>query len=479
MARLHDQLYDDGYRGHNLEILLIRVLFCLFADDTGIFEKDIFKDFIENRTSIDGSDLGARLAEIFQVLDTEEDNRHSNLDEQLSYFPYINGKLFSENIPIASFNSDMRKALLDCCYFEWSQISPAIFGSMFQGVMDPEQRHNFGAHYTSEKNILKIINPLFLNDLENEFKKAKSSSRKLKIFLDKLASLKFLDPGTGCGNFLVISYKEIRKLELKALKRYFDLKGEQPDINLYCRVNIDQMYGIEFEEHPARIAEVALWLTDHQMNMMVSEEFGEYYARLPLRTSANIYIENALRIDWEDIISPHEVDFILGNPPFVSKQNRNNEQDEDMDIIFAGQSGYKTLDYVSCWFVKAMRFIEDSDIKVGFVSTNSITQGEQVASLWPLLFELGINIFFAHKTFKWTNQATNQASVYVVIIGFSNKEEAKKQLFDYEHPKSDPSEISVKNINPYLIDYDNLLITKRSNPISNVPEISFGNMPND
>jgi hypothetical protein len=372
----------------------------------------------------------------------------------------------------------MRQALLDCCYFEWSQISPAIFGSMFQGVMDPEERHNLGAHYTSEKNITKLINPLFLDDLRARFNQIKHSKRQLKALLKELAEINIFDPACGCGNFLIIAYRELRKLELDILKELYSAQGEL-DITVLCKVDVDQLYGIEYEEFPARIAEVALWLVDHQINLEVSEAFGQYFARLPLKKSANIIQDNSLRLDWNEVISSQEVDYVLGNPPFISKNDRSKEQKEDMSLVFTNVKSYKTLDYVTSWFVKASNYIQGTSIKVGFVATNSIAQGEQVGKLWQILFEKNCKIHFAHKTFKWTNKAKNQASVYVVIIGFGNFDISEKRLFDYENPKADPHEVEVNNINPYLVDYEDLLVLSRTNPIDDVPSMVFGSKPVD
>lgn len=316
MGKLHDQLEESGYQGHDLEVYLVRLLFCLFADDTGIFEKDTFKEFIEVKTAEDGSNLGAMLAQLFQVLNTPREKRMSSLDEHLAAFPYVNGKLFEEFLMIPAFNSRMREILLLCSALNWGKISPAIFGSMFQSVMDPKERRNLGAHYTSEKNILKLIKPLFLDELWEEFHKIKGNKRQLQEFQMRLGKLKFLDPACGCGNFLIITYRELRLLELEVMKEIY--KGQQAiGIQEIMCVDVDQFYGIEYDEFPAKIAEVALWLMDHQMNLRVSEEFGLYYARLPLKKSAKIVHGNALRINWEDVVPKEELSYILGNPPFL------------------------------------------------------------------------------------------------------------------------------------------------------------------
>lgn len=280
MGKLHDKLRNNGYSGHSLEVYLVRLLFCMFADDTGIFEKDIFLEYIENKTNEDGSDVGLHLNGLFEVLDKPENERQKTLDEDLMAFPYINGRLFRERLESASFNREMRQILIDSCRLDWSKISPAIFGSLFQSVMNPDERRNLGAHYTSEKNILKLINPLFLEELWEEFKKIKRNPRKLNEFHEKIANLKFLDPACGCGNFLVIIYRELRLLELEILKILLTHtdgdKQQVMDINLASKIDVDAFYGLEVEEFPSRIAEVSMWMMDHQMNMKLSNDFGFY-----------------------------------------------------------------------------------------------------------------------------------------------------------------------------------------------------------
>ena len=479
MGKLHDQLEESGYEGHPLEVFLVRLLFCLFADDTGIFEKDTFKEFIEAKTNEDGSDLVAWLAQYFQVLNTPTDKRLTNLDEHLAAFPYVNGKLFEEPLPIASFNSRMREILSECSSLDWGKISPAIFGSMFQSVMNPEERRNLGAHYTSEKNILKLIKPLFLDELQTEFQKVKSNKNKLAAFHQKLGNLKFLDPACGCGNFLIITYRELRLLELEVLKELYG--GQQViGIDQIMLVDVDQFYGIEYDEFPARIAEVALWLMDHQMNLRISEAFGMYYARLPLKKSATIVHGNALRTEWTDIVPKTELSYILGNPPFVGSKLLKKEQREEMAEIFSKVDNGKILDYVAAWYYLSAKLINDTSIKVAFVSTNSITQGEQVGVLWGvMLHEFQIKIHFAHTTFKWNNEAKGKAAVYCVIVGFANFDSKNKHLFNYSDIKGEPTEIACKNINPYLVDARDTIITRRSNPICDVSKMSFGNMPLD
>jgi hypothetical protein len=305
MGALHDRLKSIGYTGQALEVYLVRLLFCLFADDTSIFQRRQFQDYIEQRTAEDGQDLGERLGSLFENLNIPEEKRLKTLDEQIADFPYVNGSLFSQHLPTAAFDREMRDTLLECCALDWSKISPAIFGALFQSVMDEKRRRNLGAHYTTEKNILKLIEPLFLDELKAEFNRVKNTPKRLKAFHEKLASIKFLDPACGCGNFLVIAYREIRLLELEILRVLLKDESLSIDVvtfNILC--DVDQFFGIEIEEFPAQIAQTALWLMDHQMNMQVSEEFGSYFVRLPLRKAATIVHGNALQIDWREVVSP-------------------------------------------------------------------------------------------------------------------------------------------------------------------------------
>jgi len=480
MGKLHDRLKEIGYDGHPLEVYLVRLLFCLFAEDTTIFNKQQFQDYLEFRTSEDGSDLAPKLQELFQVLDTPSEKRFKNLDEQLAEFPYVNGKLFQEILPMASFDTKMRSALLDCCYIDWSKISPAIFGSMFQSVMNPKERRNLGAHYTSETNILKLIKPLFLDELWAEFENIKNNKNKLPEFHKKISLLKFLDPACGCGNFLVITYRELRLLEIAVL-RALNKSGQRfLDVSEIILLDVDMIGGIEYEEFPARIAEVAMWLIDHQMNMLISNEFGQYFARLPLKKSANIVHGNALQVDWEIVFSKEKLSFIIGNPPFLGHHLQSKSQKDDMIKVFANIKGTGVLDYVTAWFFKASFLVQNTNIKIAFVSTNSICQGEQASILWDQLINVfNIKIHFAHRTFKWKNEAKGNAAVFCVIVGFANFDTNKKYIFEYENINGDAQEISVKSINPYLIDAKNLLIKNLSKPICNVPKMISGSMPTD
>jgi hypothetical protein len=481
MGRLHDALEAGGYSGHQLERFLVRILFCLFSEDTGIFEPESFKLYLLNRTAPDGSDLGLHLSRLFDVLNTPPDKRQKNLDETLAAFPYVDGDLFAENLGFADFNSDMRNALLACTHFDWSRISPAVFGSLFQSVMDPKERRQIGGHYTSERDILKVIRSLFLDELRGEFERVSASKAELRRFHEKIASLRFLDPACGCGNFLVITYRELRSLEIEILKAlYPDAQQPQLDIQRLSLVDVDAFYGIEISEWPVRIAEGAMWLMDHQMNLRLSEAFGQYFVRLPLKKSPTIICGNALRLDWKEILPPDQCSFVLGNPPFGGKQFGNIEQKADMELISGNVKGGGVLDYVTGWYFKGGEYIQNTRIQVGFVSTNSISQGEQAGILWNELFHrYNLKIHFAHRTFAWESEARGKAHVHVVIIGFGAFETNGKRIYDYDSESGKVSVSPAKNISPYLLEGSNVVILSRSAPVSQVPEIVFGNMPND
>jgi hypothetical protein len=495
MGRLHDALKASGYSGHALEVLLVRLLFCLFADDTGIFQPaQSFRDFVEERTAPDGSDLGPRLGQLFQVLNTHESQRSKNIDEQLGQFAYINGRLFEETLPMADFSTAMREALLDACALDWSAISPAIFGSLFQSIMDEKARRNLGAHYTSEANILKLIKPLFLDELHAEFERVKGNRNKLFEFHKKLRQLTFFDPACGCGNFLVISYRELRELELKVLRADHELsahKGQLTvDVHGLIGVNVDQFFGIEIEEFPAQIAQVALWLVDHQMNLRVSVEFGLYFARIPLKSSPQIRHANALRLDWNDVLPAERCSYVLGNPPFLGKTYQSKEQKADLAAVMQGIHGAGDLDFVCGWYVIAARYIGQvtprhagldpaSMPQCAFVSTNSITQGEQVAVLWGEMQRLGMHTHFAHRTFQWTNEASGKAAVHCVIVGFGPEDQAIKTIYEYEDIKGLPHAVPVKRINAYLVDAPNIFLNKRTTPVCNVNAMANGGKATD
>ena len=476
---LHDALEAGGYSGHDLERFLVRVLFCLFAEDTGLIDRSAFTLYIENHTGADGSDLGAHLARLFQVLNTPENKRQKNLLVELAELPYVNGDLFSETLGFADFNRDMRNRLLACCRFDWSKISPAVFGSLFQSVMETRERRQIGAHYTSERDILKAVRSQFLDALRLEFSNLGSNKKKLKEFQRKLASLTFLDPACGCGNFLVVTYRELRLLELEVLKKLY--RGERVlDAQTLSLVDVDAMHGIEISEFPARIAEVALWLVDHQMNQQLSEAFGQYFVRLPLKKSAKVFHNNALRMDWNDVLPAKQCSFVLGNPPFVGHHLQNAEQKEDQQIVAAAIQARGVLDYVCNWYLKAAEYITGTSVSVAFVSTNSITQGELAGLLWTELFSrYRIRINFCHRTFSWQSEARGRAHVHVVIIGFGTTDAPQKFIIDYENDPENPTVVVAKNISPYLVEGSDLVLLNRTSPLGNVPGMIWGNKPTD
>ncbi|MCY3816626.1 MAG: N-6 DNA methylase, partial [Gammaproteobacteria bacterium] len=497
VGRLHDALHAANYRGHDLERFLVRIVFCLFADDTGIFEpRDIFLEFIETRTSEDGADLGPWLRQVFEVLNSPEEERSPLLDEDLARFPYVNGDLFREHLRTPSFNASMREALLDVCRFDWSNISPAIFGALFQSVMEPEQRRAQGAHYTTEKNILKVIEPLFLDDLRAEFERLKSrkDSRRradLRRFQEKLGGMRFFDPACGCGNFLIIAYRELRLLELEVIRELRTtaarLGQEELDAATLSLINVDQFYGIEISEFPARIAETAMWMMDHIMNNRLSLEFGQTYARIPLETSPHIVHGDALEMDWREVLPPEECSFVFGNPPFVGAKYQTPEQRAQVRRIAAlGKSG-GTLDYVTAWFIKAGEYLQEGSARIGFVATNSITQGEQVAQLWPILFDrCKLEIAFAHRTFAWGSDARGKAHVHVAILGLdrSDRAGAEKRLFSYPDILGEPEESRHKALSPYLFNAagltdPHLTVRGESQPINGMPKLIIGSKPID
>ena len=498
MGRLHDALEQSGYTGHDLERFLVRTVFCLFADDTGIFEpRDIFLDFLETRTREDGSDLGLWLSRLFQALDTPEDTRQKALDEDLARFPYVNGDLFRGPLRIPDFDAPMRQALLDACRFDWTAISPAIFGALFQSVMQPAQRRSQGAHYTTEQNILKVIEPLFLDDLRAEFarlKARKDTHRRLELhrFQQRLGTLRFLDPACGCGNFLIIAYRELRALEIEVLKelRAYRDDAETGELNVatfLSVVNVDQFYGIEIGEFPTHIAETALWMMDHIMNNRLSLEFGQTFVRIPLTQSPHILHADALEADWAALLPPEECSYVFGNPPFGGQSYQSKEQREQMRRLTNPHGRTASpLDYVGAWFLKAGAYVTGKT-RIGFVSTNSITQGEQVALLWPRLFdECKLEVAFAHRTFAWGSDARGQAHVHVVILGLDRRENmrSERRLFSYPDLNGDPEETRYAALSPYLFDVSGLsnphtIVRDISTPISDRPRMMRGVQPTD
>ncbi|MDE0004875.1 MAG: hypothetical protein OXQ29_19465, partial [Rhodospirillaceae bacterium] len=472
----------------------------MFADDTGIFEpRDIFLQFLEERTGEDGADLGPWLSQLFQVLDTPEPERQGNLDEDLARFPHVNGDLFDGPLRIPAFDATMRKLLLDACRFDWSNISPAIFGALFQSVMDQVERRAQGAHYTTEQNILKVIEPLFMDDLRAEFARLKSrkDNRRgfdLRQFHRKLGRLKFLDPACGCGNFLIIAYRQLRQLEIEVIRELRNIRmaaeAEKElafDAGILSIVDVDQFHGIEIGEFPARIAETAMWMMDHIMNNRLSLEFSQTYARIPLEKSPAIMHGDALETDWAEVLAPNDCSFVFGNPPFVGAKFQTTEQRAQVRRIAAlGKSG-GTLDYVTAWFIKAGEYIRSGKARIGFVATNSITQGEQVGQLWPVLFNrCGLEMAFAHRTFAWGSDARGKAHVHVVILGLDRREGARpeRRLLSYPDINGYPEESRHAALSPYLFDAGSLsdphlVVREESAPINGLRRLIIGSKPID
>ncbi len=492
ISKLHEGLLEANFKGRDLEVFLTRLLFCLFADDTDIFgDNGMFRRLVE-RTQADGKDLGSKLSELFDVLNTPDSERQSTLDDDLAAFAYVNGSLFAERLRIPAFDAKLRDMLMRCIDLDWSGISPAIFGAMFQGVLEahsPDEsrqatRRELGAHYTSERNILRVLNPLVMDDLREELAAAKHSKPRLQALYDKLPTLTFMDPACGCGNFLVIAYRELRRIENEIIESLFSSFGKMKgllDVSTLSRVRVSQFYGIEIDQSAAHIARVALWITDHQMNLETAELFGTTRPTVPLVDSPHIHRANALQADWTSVLPPERCSYVLGNPPFVGKQNQSDQQKADMEGVFAQVKGAGVLDFVAAWYMKAVAYIRQNPcIDVAFVSTNSITQGEQVAALWPALLHAGVKIRFAHRTFQWSNEGKGNAAVHCVIIGFGLREPDCCTLFDYgDGIKGDGHRIAAKRINPYLVDAPDVVMTSRRSPIRNVPEMAFGSMPND
>lgn len=492
MGRLYDSIRTINHYEkdelHTLNVFLTRLLFCFFAEDTGIFPiEHQMTTALQSNTQADGSDVADFFAQLFTVLDLPKDSEERRqFPASIQAFPYVNGALFKEKARIPNFNAKTRRLLIDCASMQWDDISPVIFGSMFQSVMDPEARRSLGAHYTSEKNILKLVRPLFLDDLEEELQQILSLSKgklnALKEFQKKLGSLRFLDPACGCGNFLIVAYRELRELELRTLMAMKEIAPQESlwiNVSMACKVTIDQFYGIELEEFPTEVARVSMLLMEHVMNMKVGKAFGDVIPSIPLKHSATIICANALTTPWEDIIKPEKLNYIMGNPPFAGTSTTSTQQKKEIDYVFNGERvGY--LDYVGCWFMIASRYMEHTNIKAAFVSTNSICQGEQVEYLWEKLFNLGINIFFAYRTFKWSNEAQNNAAVFCVILGFSYTN-CKKYIFS--EAKNDISDHYIKNtvsnINGYIIDGTNTVIKSSTTPLACQLPMARGNQPSD
>lgn len=480
IAALHDALLSSGYQGNSLELFLTRLVFCFFAEDAAIFEYKQFHEFVRDRTAEDGSDLGMKLAKLFETLNTEVDKRERLLEPHLMDFPYVNGGLFETNIQPPSMNSALRQIILESSDPDWRQVSPAIFGSMFEAILDPGQRSTFGAHYTSEENILKLIKPLFLDELYAQFDCAnKSKARKLELtkFHDSLSKLKFLDPASGSGAFLIVTYRELRRLEHRVISEILDNQGSLFQLSDLIKVSINQMHGIEILESSALITKVSLWLTDHQMNLEASQRFGQSFVRLPLPSLETIALADATTKPWGEIIALSDLDYIIGNPPYVGSRVMNADQKAGLRVASADLNGHRDLDYVCAWFLLAAKAMAEAPhIRSAFVTTNSVCQGLVCSIMWPHMFEFGIEIQFAHLPFRWTNKSQGVAQVHVIILGFSIAPRAPKLLFSYEGKDGEPIPRTVDNISPYLLDMSDYTVSRKTSSQFGLPASVFGNM---
>ena len=505
MGRLSDFIkryneFDTKDDIHALNIFLTRLLFCFFAEDTGIFDKDSFCQTLQATTQADGSDTNTFLQDLFEVLDLPMDSpQRANKPSHLTKFPYVNGELFREQYWIPEFNARTRRILLDCAKMNWAEINPDIFGSMFQAVIDTQQRGNLGQHYTSVSNIMKVIEPLFLQGLRAEYEQLTSLSndnahknrkaKRLDELLTRLGNIKVFDSACGSGNFLIIAYKELRMLEIKVWQAKLDMmKGNSQnlswDFGFDSVVSLDNFFGIEIDDFAVQIARLSLWLAEHQMNVKFHEAFGQSRATLPLKDSGHIVQGNSLRLDWQ-AVCPNDGEqeiYVVGNPPFGGSGNRTDAQTTDMEKVFVGFKKFKFLDFVTAWFWKGANYLKDShdkgsQAKMALVSTNSIAQGEQVAMLFPYIFELGVEIGFAYQSFPWKNNAKHNAGVHVVIIGLEMMNEGQKTI--YSQVDGIWHSEKVKNISPYLIAGSNITVESRDKPLYSGSKMVYGNKPTD
>lgn len=506
MAKIYDEivrLNPDLTSNHNhaLNIFLTRLLFCFFAEDTGIFDgEQLFTKTISDFTKDDGNDLHDFLDKLFESLDKEDKSTYQNY---LQNFPYVNGKLFTEKHPIPKMSAKIKKLIIECGNEDWKEINPDIFGSMFQAVASAEVRSGLGQHYTSVPNIMKVIEPLFLNDLKEEFAKANDDNKKLQKLLKRIYNIKIFDPACGSGNFLIIAYKELRKIEMEIFQKIQEVLGQTTLNIMLSNIHLHQFYGIEIDDFACEIAKLSLWLAEHQMNRIFKKQFGDCNPALPLTESGNIVCGNATRLDWEQVcpkglkgITVSQVQqmkiselqqtkqlelqgtgneiYILGNPPYAGARKQTESQKSDLDVVFNQFDKYRDLDYISCWFYKASEYINSTNnCNYAFVSTNSICQGQQVGLLWGKILSDNLEINFAYQSFKWGNNAKNKAGVTCIIVGISAKNTRLKTLYEGINI------VLVKSISPYLKANNSIAIPQTKNSISKLPKMNFGNMPND
>lgn len=468
---------------HALNVFLTRLLFCFYAEDTGIFAEAQMTSALQLYTKADGSDVDQFFTDLFTVLNLDANApERQAMPSHFQAFPFVNGGLFAVDEPVPEFGAKARRILLDCGSLDWSEINPDIFGSMFQAVIDPDQRGSLGQHYTSVSNIMKVIQPLFLDDLYSELEKSQGNERKLKSLLLRLQNIRVFDPACGSGNFLIIAYKELRKLEMEIIDA-LNAAGTQ-SVMYYSGIRLSQFFGIEIDDFAHEVAILSLWLAEHQMNTAFKAKFGYAEAALPLRDSGHIVCDNSLRIDWEVVCpkeneqgEPYEV-YVCGNPPFLGTTGRSQEQSDDMKSVFSDFKSIGYLDFVASWFWKAANYMAQSQARCAFVSTSSICQGDQVSTLWPPIFEKNISISFCYKTFPWSNNAKSKAAVHVVIIGLQNNVEVFLPHI-YEVNQTGVLCQTVRNISPYLLSGSSLTVSPRTKPFGAFSKMIFGNKPTD
>ncbi len=486
--------FDPRKRDHEISVSLARVLFLLFGDDTEMWKDssgaplpDLFQDFVKDHTARDGSDIAERLNSLFEVLDKAPIER-GGVSPELAAFPYVNGGIFEEHIELPHLGQDFRAGILAASAVDWSTISPAIFGSMFQSVRDAQTRRELGEHYTSEENILKTLNPLFLDEVRAEFQHIltlqKGQRQKLQDLWNRIGDIRFMDPACGCGNFIIVAYRELRGLELRIMDALATLtEGEgalalATDWTPLLKITLDHFYGIEIDEWPARIAETAMFLIDRQCDLKMKERFGVAPERLPIQEQSRILVGDALEVEWSSVCDSDVDVVVAGNPPFLGHISRTAKQTEQLRAAWDG-ADIGRLDYVTAWYAKAIKYFGAIDGRWAFVSTNSVTQGDQVPRLFGPVFQAEWRIKFAHRTFAWTSEAAGMAAVHCNIVGF-DRTSTGARLFDYETPWSQPKEMSATSINGYLVDGPNVLVSPRREPLSpDLAEVTFGNMPRD
>jgi SAM-dependent methyltransferase len=481
MGRLFDELlaanpemFDMAHGRHALNVFFTRLLFCFFAEDTSIFDEGGFTNAVGSHTQPDGSDVAEFLTDLFTALDTE---RNEDKPRHLARFPYVNGRLFTmapEHV-VPQFTKKARALLIESGTLIWRDINPDIFGSMFQAIVTPGKRSDLGQHYTSVPNILKTIEPLFLDDLKDQLDAGFDSVKKLEALLERISAIKVFDPACGSGNFLIIAYKELRRLEHAILERLFEIDPKHQMLYAESKINIENFYGIEIDDFAVEVAILSLWIAKHQMNAEFKEKFNLFIPLIPLKETGQIQAGNATRVDWSSVCRNDGTEeiYLIGNPPYAGSKTQTKEQRADYEFVFGGRPYSKNLDYIALWFIKGADYIKGTRAKLAFVTTNSVSQGEHAGLMFPMIFAMEIEIGFAYTSFRWENNAKRNAGVTVAVIGLRNVNSAPKYVY------TDDIQIAAKNINSYLADSDDVFIAKRTKPISALPRMSFGSMPND